>query len=111
MVLNVVLQVAMASRFVATPAPAPRVDPWFAADKAKHFTSSAFTCMAAYGVARSAGASHAVSLPVGWVATAGIGIYKEHYDQAHGKYFSLRDLTWDALGGVVATVILEQARR
>ncbi|MDB4905649.1 MAG: hypothetical protein JWO05_433 [Gemmatimonadetes bacterium] len=109
MVLALVLQLAAASRLAAVRAPA--ADPWFAADKAKHFTSSAFTCMSTYGVARSAGASHRASLSLAWVATAGIGLWKERHDRSQGKIFSLRDLAWDAAGGAVATVVLQQVRR
>ena len=76
-------------------------DPWFGADKAKHFGISAGIA----GVATLAGAHN------GWEdgeifvpaigLTFAVGAGKEAYDaRIKGTFWSWRDLTWGVLGGL-----------
>ena len=43
--------------------------------------------------------------------TAAAGIGKELWDRSRGRDASLRDLTWDAVGGVSAAVVIRQVDR
>jgi putative lipoprotein len=91
--------------------PAPRRsarDPWFGRDKLLHFTASMLIQSTAHTVFRARGADfYQASVGAGLVtATAGIG--KELWDmQGHGDA-SLRDLTWDAIGGASGAVLMRQ---
>ncbi|HVZ77929.1 MAG TPA: hypothetical protein VG818_08110 [Gemmatimonadaceae bacterium] len=75
-------------------------DRWFAADKAKHFLASAAIETGGYAMMRGVQATRQQSLFAASVATAAAGIGKEVMDRRGGGEFSLRDLAWDAVGGV-----------
>lgn len=74
-------------------------DRWFAADKAKHFLASAAIEAVGYAAFRKVRATRQQSLAGASVATAVAGVSKEWLDRHRGGEFSLKDLTWDAVGG------------
>jgi uncharacterized protein YfiM (DUF2279 family) len=94
----------------ATPADRPR-DSWFGADKLKHLLTSFFVQSLAYGAVRATGVRHGGSLAAASVTTATFGIAKEVHDRRAYGVFSYRDLTWDAGGGALATVMLNRTVR
>ena len=86
-------------------------DPWFGGDKAKHFLVSAFVQSASYAALRAAGARNGPALAGASVVTLSVGVGREAHDRAVGKFFSVRDLTWDVLGAVAASTLLVHTRR
>ena len=91
-------------------APRPR-DAWFGADKVKHFLTSFFVQSVGYSVTRATGAHHAPSLAAASAITAVVGIGKEMHDRRSYGVFSYRDITWDAAGAGLATVMLRRTVR
>lgn len=89
---------------------APPGDAWFGADKVKHFFLSALIQSAAYSAARTAGLERSAGQIAGGVVVAGFGLGKELHDRRSAKPFSVRDLAWDAAGGVAAAALLNGAR-
>lgn len=84
----------------------PRSDPWFGADKAKHFVAAAAVQSLAYSAWRATGASAPAAL---WRATAVTGaasLAKEWHDKRSGRAFSGRDLVWDAAGAGTASLAI-----
>lgn len=88
----------------------PPRDTWFGTDKVKHFFMSAFVQSAAFSAARAAGAPHSSAQAIAGVATGGIGIGREVYDRRSGRIFSVKDLAWDAAGGLAAAAVLRRTR-
>lgn len=86
-------------------------DRWFAPDKIQHFLSSAFVQSMSYGALRTTGLSHGASLAGASVTTAAVGVGKETHDLRSKGEFSIRDLTWDAVGAGTATVLLVRTQR
>lgn len=88
----------------------PPGDKWIGTDKVKHFFMSAFVQSATFSVARAAGASNSSAQAIGGVTTGMIGIAREIHDRRAGKIFSVKDLAWDAAGGVSAAALLRRTR-
>lgn len=86
----------------------PPKDRWIGVDKVKHFFVSAFVQSAAFSVARAAKLSNAQA--AAGVATGAVGIGREIHDKRLGKPFSVKDLTWDAAGGIAAAAMLNKTR-
>lgn len=89
---------------------APPGDKWFGTDKVKHFFMSAFVQSATFSAARAAGASNSGAQGIAFVATGVVGIGREVHDRRRGKIFSVKDLAWDAAGGVSAATLLRRTR-
>jgi putative lipoprotein len=89
---------------------APPKDGWFGVDKVKHFFMSAFVQSAAFSAARAAKLSVTNAQAVAGVTTAVVGIGREIHDKRVGRPFSVKDLTWDAAGGVAAARLLNKTR-
>ena len=89
---------------------APPKDRWFGADKVKHLFMSAFVQSAAFSAARAAKLSVSSAQVAAGVTTSVVGIGREIHDKRRGRPFSLKDLTWDAAGGVGAAVVLNKTR-
>jgi len=81
-------------------------DRWFGVDKAKHFLASAAIELTGYAMMRGVRATRQQSLAAASLATATAGVTKEWLDQHRGGEFSLRDLTWDAIGGTTVGIAL-----
>ena len=86
-------------------------DPWFGADKVKHFFMTAFVHSVTYSTVRLTNADHRSSMVGAAAMSAVFGIGKELYDRRRGGVFSTRDLVWDAAGAGSAAVVLTQTRR
>jgi uncharacterized protein YfiM (DUF2279 family) len=83
-------------------------DPWFGRDKLLHFTASMLIQSTAHTVFRARGATFSQASVGAGLMTATAGIGKELWDmQGHGDA-SLRDLTWDAIGGASGAVMMRQ---
>ena len=89
----------------------PRADPWFGVDKAKHFLVSAFVQCVSYAALRTVGVHNQGALIGASVVTLTVGVGRETHDHLVGRGFSPRDLTWDVLGGIAASALLEKTRR
>lgn len=90
---------------------APAADPWFSADKLKHFFGAAFVQSASYSALRAAGVSHGISLGGASAVTVGASLGKEWWDaRGHGNA-SARDLVWDGAGAASASLLLARTRR
>lgn len=79
-------------------------DPWFAADKAKHAIVGFAVQSGSYAALRSVG-DHGSALAGATAVTLGISLLKELRDRG-STGFSWRDLAWDAVGIVAASVVL-----
>lgn len=86
-------------------------DPWFGADKIKHYLVAAFCQSVAYSALRIAGASHGGSLGGAWGATGVVSIAKELHDRRKVGLFSVKDLVWDAAGAGTATALVSHTAR
>ena len=88
----------------------PPKDGWFGADKVKHFFMSALVQSATFSAARAVGASHASAQIIGGATTGIVGLGREFHDRRQGRIFSVRDLAWDAAGGVAAASLLKRTK-
>jgi uncharacterized protein YfiM (DUF2279 family) len=86
-------------------------DNWFAPDKVEHFFASAFVQSMSYGALRTTGLSNGVALAGASVTSAAVGVGKEVHDLHAKGEFSLRDLTWDAIGAASVSVLLVRTQR
>jgi uncharacterized protein YfiM (DUF2279 family) len=88
----------------------PPRDSWLGTDKIKHFFMAAFVQSAAFSAARALGASGSSAQVIGGLTTSVAGIGREVYDHRKGRIFSVKDLSWDAAGGVTAAALLRRTR-
>ncbi|MBI1809635.1 MAG: hypothetical protein HYR75_07040 [Gemmatimonadetes bacterium] len=102
------LAFAFALHFGGPAAPPPARDPWFGRDKAAHFVVSALIQGSAHAALRWRGASYAQASWGAAGATAAAGIGKELWDRHQHRDFSLRDLTWDGIGGATGAVVVRR---
>ena len=87
-------------------------DSWFSPDKIKHFFMSAFIESVAYSALQAARVNHRPALGSAIGVTMAIGVGREIHDKrTPGNIFSVRDLTWDAVGATAGAVLLSQTRR
>ena len=110
MMTGVVLAFSFSLSFGGPKAPSAR-DPWFGRDKAKHFAVSALIQSGTHSLLRWRGASYAQASWSAAGVTAAAGVGKELWDRHRHRDFSLRDLTWDGVGGVTGAVIVRQLDR
>jgi putative lipoprotein len=89
----------------ARPSPS---DPWFGADKAKHFVASLVIQSASHSVLRANGYAYRDAAWTAGAITLGVGVGKELWDRSSGRDFSLRDLVADAAGGGTGAVLMRQ---
>jgi putative lipoprotein len=86
-------------------------DPWFGADKLKHFFSSAFVQTVSYGILRGVGAGHGAALGGATATSATVAVGKEIYDGRTGGDVSAKDLVWDAAGAAAMSALLARKAR
>jgi putative lipoprotein len=87
-------------------------DSWFGADKIKHFFMSAFIESVTYNALQAARLNHRAALGSAIGLTMAVGVGREIHDKrTPGNIFSVRDLTWDAVGATAGAVLLSQTRR
>jgi uncharacterized protein YfiM (DUF2279 family) len=113
--MRVAVAAALLLAVVAAPRPAAAqipADNWFGVDKVKHFFTTALIQSLAYSVTQvtTKGPRSSLLLSAS-VASAAVGIGKEMYDRRSYGHFSVRDLTWDAAGAGVASVMLARTRQ
>src|SRR3954465_4748710 len=93
--------------FAQVAAPQPHTDSWFGIDKIKHFFMSAFIESVSYSLLQASGVKHGPAMTGAIGITLGVGLARELHDQrSPGNIFSVRDLTWDAMGAGGAAVLL-----
>jgi putative lipoprotein len=86
-------------------------DSWFGIDKLKHFFLSAFATSVSFSALQAAGANRNTAMAGAIGASAALGISRELYNLRTTKVFSLKDLTWDAIGtGAAATILSRTAK-
>jgi uncharacterized protein YfiM (DUF2279 family) len=87
-------------------------DSWFSPDKIKHFFMSAFIESVTYSALQAARVNHRPALGGAIGVTMAIGVGREIHDKrTPGNIFSVRDLTWDAIGTTAGAVLLSQTWR
>ena len=86
-------------------------DPWFSADKIKHFFMGAFVQSVTYSALRATGIDHRSSLFGATGGSAVVSVGKEVADSRRTGLFSARDLVWDAAGAGIATLLLTRTAR
>ena len=86
-------------------------DPWFSADKVKHFFMGAFVQSVTYSAFRATGIDHRSSLFGATGANVVVSVGKEVADGRRTGHFSRRDLVWDAAGAGAATLLLTRTER
>lgn len=98
-------------QFGAPPEREQAPDRWLGVDKAKHFVVSAVVQSAGHSLLRTGGIAYRESSLAAGVLTLGVGVGKELWDRAHGRYFSWKDLTADGFGGGTGAVVVRQLDR
>jgi len=98
-------------QFGAPPERSQEGDRWLGVDKAKHFVVSAVIQSAGHSLLRTSGLEYRESSVAAGVLTLSVGVGKELWDRAHGRYFSWKDLTADGFGGSTGAVIVRQVDR
>jgi uncharacterized protein YfiM (DUF2279 family) len=87
-------------------------DSWFSPDKVKHFFMSAFIESVTYSALQAARVNHRPALGGAMGVTMAVGVGREIHDKrTPGNIFSVRDLTWDAVGATAGAVLSSQTRR
>ena len=81
---------------------------WFGVDKLKHFFLSAFATSVSFSALQAAGANRSTAMTGAIGASAVLGISRELYNLRTTKVFSLKDLTWDAIGTATAATVLSR---
>src|SRR3954465_4523592 len=98
--------------FPQAPPPQPHTHPGSGLDKVKHFFMSAFIESVSYSLLQASGVHHRPALTGAIGITLGVGLAREFHDQRQrGNLFSVRDLTWDAIGTGAAAVLLSHTIR
>ena len=112
--MNQILSVLLAANLVygQTTAARPHPDAWFGIDKIKHFFISAFIESVSYSALQAARVHHRSAMVGAIGITVGFGVGREIHDKRMpGNIFSVRDLTWDAIGTAAGTVLLAHTIR
>ncbi len=105
--MNQLFSLSLAVNLIYGQTAVTRPDSWFGVDKIKHFFISAFIESVSYSALQAAGMRHRSAMTGAIGITLGFGIGREIHDKlTPGKTFSVRDLTWDALGAGAAAVLL-----
>jgi uncharacterized protein YfiM (DUF2279 family) len=97
-----------ADHAVPVPVP-PRADAWLAEDKLQHFGMSFAATAFTYAGARTLLEPEA-SLVVAGTTALLAGIAKEVHDARAGRWFSVKDLVWDAAGVALGLTFVHQIR-
>ena len=110
--MNQLFSLSLAVNIVFGQVAVPHPDAWLGLDKLKHFFMSAFIESVMYSALQAAHANHRAALGGAIGVTMAVGVGKEIHDKrTPGNIFSVRDLTWDAVGATAGAVLLTQTRR
>jgi putative lipoprotein len=104
--MSQVLSVCLAVNLLYGQVAVAHQDAWFGIDKLKHFLMSAFIESVSYSALQAMRVKHGGAIGGAVGITVGIGVARELHDKrVPGNIFSVRDLTWDAIGtGAGATL-------
>jgi len=106
------VQFAVAGPAVAGPKFDDLPDSWFGIDKIKHFFMSAFIESVSYSALQAAHANYRPALAGAIGITAVFGLGKEIHDYRNpNNHFSIKDLSWDAVGAGAGVVLLSHTIR
>ena len=106
------MSLALAINLVYGQAAVAHQDAGFGIDKIKHFFMAAFIESVTYSAVQAARVNHRPALGGAIGVTMAVGIGREIHDKrTPGNIFSVRDLTWDAVGATAGAVLLSQTRR
>ncbi len=109
--MNQLLGMCLAVNLVYAQAAVVR-DSWFGIDKIKHFFMSAFIESVTYSALQAAKANHRTAMAGAIGVTAAFGVGREIHDYKNPKnHFSVKDLSWDALGAGAGVVLLSHTIR
>ncbi|HEX9606977.1 MAG TPA: VanZ family protein [Gemmatimonadaceae bacterium] len=87
-------------------------DSWFGIDKIKHFFMSAFIESVSYSALQAAHVKHRSALAGAIGVTAAFGVGREIHDSRNPhNIFSVKDLSWDAIGAGAGLVLLSHTIR
>lgn len=87
-------------------------DSWFGIDKIKHFFMSAFIESVSYSALQAARVNHRSAMAGAIGVTAVFGVGREIHDSwSPHNIFSVRDLSWDAIGAGAGVVLLSHTIR
>ena len=87
-------------------------DSWFGIDKIKHFFMSAFIESISYSALQAVHVKHGSAMAGAIGVTAAFGVGKEIHDYRNPKnHFSVKDLSWDAIGAGAGAVLLSHTIR
>jgi uncharacterized protein YfiM (DUF2279 family) len=87
-------------------------DPWFGADKVKHFLMAGFVESLTFAGLEAAGANRSSSRAAGLAAAVVVSVGREIHDRRPPKrQFSVKDLLWDGLGTTAALLVINKTRR
>lgn len=101
-----ILSLCLAVNLVYAQAAVVHQDAWFGIDKLKHFFMSFFIESVSYSALQAAGANHRAAMSGAIGISLGVGVAREIHDRrTPGNIFSVRDLTWDALGTGAGAVL------
>jgi uncharacterized protein YfiM (DUF2279 family) len=110
--VNQLLSLFLAINLVYAQTAVAHPDGWFGMDKIKHFFVSAFIESVTYSALQAARVNHRAALGGAIGVTMAVGVAREIHDKrTPGNIFSVRDLTWDAVGATAGAVLLSQTRR
>ena len=109
--MNQVFSLCLAANLVFAQTAVAR-DSWFGIDKIKHFFLSAFIESVSFSALQAAHVKRRPALSAAIGVTAAVGVAREIHDKrTPGKWFSYRDLAWDALGIAAGAAVLTQTRK
>jgi putative lipoprotein len=87
-------------------------DSWFGLDKIKHFFMSAFIESVSYSALQAAHVNHRSAMAGAIGVTAAFGVGREIHDsRSPNNIFSVKDLSWDAIGAGAGLVLLSHTIR
>ena len=105
--MNQIYSLVLAVNLIYGQTVAPHPDAWFGIDKIKHFFMSAFIESVTYSALQAARMNHRAALGSAIGVTMAVGVGREIHDKrTPGNIFSVRDLTWDAIGAAAGAVML-----
>ena len=110
--VNRFFTLSLAVNLVYAQAAVAHPDGWFGIDKLKHFFMSAFIESVTYSALQAARVRHRPALGSAIGITLAVGVAREIHDKrTPGNIFSVRDLTWDAVGTTAGAVLLSRTIR
>jgi len=110
--MNQLFSLCLVVNLVYAQAAAIHQDSWFGADKIKHFFMSAFIESITFSALQAARVNHRAALGSAIGVTMAVGVGREIHDKrTPGNIFSVRDLTWDAVGAASGAVMLSHTIR